>query len=330
MLTDATRRYRDVLAVGLLVVAGLYFIAALSMLFRSDPVFAGPGGGFADSAALSGYLFTSVVPVGCLVLAALLTTRYGDPGPASRLVVLAALGLAGLDGLFALITFFAQFGSDLGYGFAGTLAGGAFSGAVIGLAHLVLLAAAALYLYSALRSLPAAAPAAQPQWGAPGIGGPAWGSPGTPPGAVPQAWPQQAPTYGWGRSDQGQHPAWGAPTGPAAEAPYAPGGWGAPAAAGWHDPAAAQQGQPASSWSRAGQEWGVPAAPPAAPAEHEQQPAGASAWTPPPAAPAESDGPDDSVGDERSDAVPTAAPEPDAGADDPAQDRSGWWRRTDT
>lgn len=352
MVTDATRKYRDIIAIGLVAVAALYFIAALSMLFRSDTLFAGAGGSFADNAALSGYLFSSVVPVASLVLAVLLVTRYGEPAPTTRIVVLAALGIAALDVLFAVISFFAQFGSDLDFGIGGTLGGGTFSGVVLGLAHLALLGAASLYLYTALRSLPAAspAPAPAPPWGAPGqTGYGGWASPGAgQPGAgqpglgqagygqqspAQGSWQQPAPTYGWGQADSGQQPSWGAPEGQAA----AGSGWGAPSG-GWHDPAAAQQGQPASAWTQAGQEWGASSSAPSAPAWDQQpqqpqpqqqpqqpvwgSPAGASEWRPDDAAdttdpqrPAES-------GDDRGPAVfDTTIGEPLAGLAEPSTER---------
>lgn len=268
MVTDATRRYRDLIAFALLAVAALYFVAALTLLFHTDSGgFADAGLGFADKAALSGYLFTAVAPILSLVVAVLLVTRYGDPGPSTRIVVLAALGIAGLDALFALITFFAQLGSDLQTGFQNAIGGGKAVGVLLGLAHLGVIAIACLYLYTALRSLPAPVPAAAAQapWGQPGYGAGAsgWGAPiqpGSPDAQGSQGaqswWQQPAAGYAWAPSDQAPGAAWGSPP-PAGTSPVpgaAPGGWGDPSPS-WADATAAQQGQPASSWTSGSPEW---------------------------------------------------------------------------
>lgn len=325
MATDETRRYRDLIAFGLLAVAALYFVGALSLLFSSGDGLFGSGLGFADKAALNGYLFTAVIPILSLVVAALLVTRYGEPSGSARVVVLAALGIAALDLLFALITFFAQLGSSQGVGFQGT-SGGKFVGVVLGLAHLLLLGLAGLYLVTALRSLPTPAGAAQRPWGTqPGQppygqpGQPAWGQPGQ------QPWGQPQWSYGSAPASQGQQGAWGQP-GAAGQAPPAvPGGWGG-ASGGWHDPAAAQQGQPASAWTQPGQDWAQPAGSAGEWDERGQsawgQSAGASEWTPEPETPSEPQ-----THTEAESAAGESSPVEAAPADGPTAEPQGWWRR---
>lgn len=352
MVTDATRKYRDIIAIGLVAVAAVYFVAALSMLFTVGNGYADGALDFTDKAALTSDSFPSLIPMAALVVAALLVTRYGDVGPVSRLVILAALGIAALDLLFGIITYFAQFGS--GFGIAGPA--NKFVTAMFGLALLLLLALVLLYLYTALRSLPAATPASQPQWGAPGQPGYAgWGQPGSgspgqgqagyaPPGSAQPPWQQPAPTYGWGQPEAGtQQPGWGASAGQGTAA----GGWGAPSD-GWHDPAAAQQGQPASAWSQAGQEWGTSTSAAATPqweqpqpSQQEQQPGwgaptGASVWRPDESTDISDDPPADGAaydGAAHDDVVPADAGSDGAadesGTEEQAEEPGGWWRRTE-
>ncbi len=340
MATDATRRYRDVIAYGLVAVAAVYFVGALAALFRSGN---GVGSlGFADKAAFSSGLFYALVPVLSLVVAALLVTRLGEVGPSARIVVLVALAIAGLDLLFAVITYLAQFGSDFGLG--PEAPADKFVRGTLGLAHLLFLGLACFYLYTALRSLPATAGAAQRPWGA-GTGQPSYGQGGQP------AW-----SYGWGQGDPGQPPAWGQPgAAPLAQAPPQPGGWTGPSAwagpnAGWHDPAAAQQGQPASAWGQAGQEWGQPRSP-AAPQWDQggqtswAQPSGASEWAPGRAdattgdqaggladEAAEQPPPPEQYDDTRevTSGAEEPAPSPEAAPDEPPAEPGGWWRRPET
>lgn len=340
MVTDATRRYRDPVAYGLLAVAALHFVGALVALFTSGN---GSDGslGFADKAALNGDLFYALVPILALVLAALLVTRLGEARPSARIVVLVALAIAGLDLLFSVITYLAQFGSD--FGPTGVPAD-KFVRGTLGLAHLLFLGLACFYLYTALRSLPATAGAAQRPWGAT-TGQPSYGQSGQP------SW-----SYGWAQGDPGQPPAWG-PTGASPQAPAPPqaGGWTGPTAwagpdAGWHDPAAAQQGQSASAWGQAGQEWGQPRSPSAP--QWDQggqtswaQPTGSSEWTPSRAETAAGD--QAGAPAEETTQQPAAAgqyagtpettpgaeeppPPAEAPADEPAEESGGWWRRPET
>lgn len=235
MVTDATRKYREPMAYGLIAVAVLVFIGSLSLLFKSGDDLGG-NVGFAEKSALFGTLFESALLVLSLVGAVILVTRLGEHSANARVVVLAALGIAGLDLLFALITFFAQFAADsdvIGDRFAGVTGAGKAVGVILGLAQLLVPVIALGYICTAFQSLPAPAAKPAPQWG----GGPGFGSYGAPNQqgwAQPeqgygqgqqQSWGQQGSSYGWAPPGDSQPPAWGhQPSG---------GGWGAPAAGGW-------------------------------------------------------------------------------------------------
>jgi hypothetical protein len=233
VVNEATKKYREPVAFALLAVGALWFIAVLSLLFKTDN-FGLPGDlGFATRAAIVGGLFESPVPVLSLVVAVILVTALGGHTRNARIVVLAALGIGALDLLFGIITFFAQFGAHAGFGVSSIGPAGKVTGTFFGLGLLLFLAAAVAYMVFAFQSLPA--PSAQPQW-APGqqgygTGQPGWGQPGQGYGQ-----PQQG---GWGQQSSG--PGWGAgPTGPAGA------GW-----AGY--PGQGQGGAP----SGAGQSWGT-------------------------------------------------------------------------
>lgn len=340
MVTDATKKYRDLLAYGLLAVAVLALIAALSLLFKSgDDI--GNGVGFAEKAAIFGSLFESGLTVLALVGAVVLVTRLGEPSSHARIVVLAALAVASIFLLFAVITLFAQFGADstvIGDHYAGVNGAGKAVGAILGLAQLLFLALVVWYFVTALQSLPAPAGKPAQQWGA----GPGFGPYGAP---NQQAWGQPGQGYG-----QGGQQAWGQPPAPSYGWAASPGGWSDPAT-GWHDPAAAQQGQPASSWSQAGQEWAPPGSSSAGQWDQPApstwaQPAGASEWTPQAAgsgggdsgAPPPEPGPDPSVTTVSPDVHTPAADDVAASAEsspapsepaasEPPPEQGGWWRR---
>ncbi|MDP9318503.1 MAG: hypothetical protein M3O94_05400, partial [Actinomycetota bacterium] len=272
MVTDETRKYRDLISYALLGVGALYFIGALSLLFKSTG-----GAGFATKSAFVGTYFEAPVPVVCLVVAVLLVTRFGELSTNARIVVLAALGIGGLDLLFAVITFFAQFGADAGFGFAGVGPAGKVVGVILGLAQLTFLGAACFFFYTAFQSLPAPAVAAPQPWVGDGgfaqYGAPtqqAWGQPDQsyPQQGYPQqGYPQQGPSQGWATPGESQPPAWGqAPSAPAAPtAPAAPAGPAAP-------PPASSWAQPApTGWTQQQpQQYGSPAAP--VPPQHVSEP----------------------------------------------------------
>ena len=85
MVSDATKKYREIFAYGLLGVAALYFISGLSLLFKSGDDLGGAG--FADKSALFGYIFTHPLLVislfGAVALATAWRTTARTPRPSS-------------------------------------------------------------------------------------------------------------------------------------------------------------------------------------------------------------------------------------------------------
>jgi FtsH-binding integral membrane protein len=231
VVNDVTKKYRDLLAYGLLAVASLALITGLSLIFKSGDDL-GANIGFAEKAALFGSAFESGLIVLPLVGAVFLVTRFGELSRQARIVVLAALALGAVALLFGLITFFAQFGADTGLiraNFSGIAGAGKTVGVIAGLAQLLFLAVALGYVVTTYRGLPAPVAAPMPQWGAgqQGWGQQGWGQPG---------WGQ--PSWGQPGWGSGQQQGWGHPAGP-------PPGWGPPPpTAGWAQPDPTGWGQP--------------------------------------------------------------------------------------
>ena len=218
-------------------------------------------------------------------MAVLLATRFGAASAQARIVVLIAMGIAGLDLLFAVITFFAQFGSgaafSTGFGYSGVAFAGKTTGVIFGLAQLGFLGIASLYLVTEFLRLPAPAQPARGQWGGSGYAGtggaqqpwpPAgqgyqqtgqqsWSQQGQPYGGQPygdQAYGDQGAAAGWRAGEQGQATAWAGQSGDQAAAATGatPQGWGPPAgsAAGWEQPGqGAWEQPPRAGWEEPGQ-----------------------------------------------------------------------------
>lgn len=287
MINDATKKYRELMGFGLLAAAALGLISALSLLFKSGDDL-GSGVGFSEKSAAFGYLFESWLVVLALVGAVVLVTRLGDLSASARIVVLAAMGIGGVDVLFAVITFFAQFGADSQAGvtlFGGVLGAGKTVGVLLGLAHLIVLLVALLFLYTAFQSLPAPAAAPASQWGVgPGVG--QYGAQ-QPPGAPGQQ-PWQQPDQGYGQQGWAQP---GQPYPGQTQQPTSS-GWTTPAAGqqGWAAPAASAQQQPsAPAWPQPDPPgWGQPQAQPQAnaPAPPEPPATASSPWATEPERPA--------------------------------------------
>ncbi len=271
MVTDATKKFREIFAYGLLGVAALYVISGLSLLFKSqDSV----GLAFTGRAAAFGYLFDDPILVISLVVAVALVAGSGggevgrEASKNARAVVLAALGVGAVALLFAVISWLAAFGADeLGSGgggpFNGVFGAGKIVSIFLGLAQLGFLALGVFFALSVQRSLPQRIQAGQ--WG----GQPGYGQPMQGYGQQQQGWGQPNQGYGqpgqqpgWAQQPsnfQGQ-PSWGQgyPSGPPTGATAAGPGWGQPAEQqqSWGQPAEQQQswGQPAEQ-----QPWGQPA-----------------------------------------------------------------------
>ena len=92
MVSDATKKYREIFAYGLLGVAALYFISGLSLLFKSGDDLGDAG--FADKSALFGYIFSHPLLVISLFGAVALATAWEDNSKNAKTIVLIALGSA--------------------------------------------------------------------------------------------------------------------------------------------------------------------------------------------------------------------------------------------
>ncbi len=239
MVTEALRKSRDIFAYGLLAVAALYLISALSLLFKSED---DVGLDFSGKAAVFGHLFAHPLLVFSLIAALALAVGLGGASKNARTVALVALGIAGVALLLRLICWFTAFGADDDGGadvFGGVLGAGKIVGIVLGLADLLLLGLTAWFAYTVLQSLPKTSQSTASAWGQQqgyagqqGYGQPGWGQQGSGYSGQP----------GWGQQGQG----WGAGSGSGATAA------GATAAGGWGDQSQAQaeqQGQPASAWT---------------------------------------------------------------------------------
>ena len=139
MVTEATKKFRDIFSYGLLVVAALYLLSGLSLLFKSEDE-VGP---FTERAALFGHVFASPVLVLSLLGAVALAVGFGSQSLNAKLIVTAALAIAAAALLFALISWFSGFGVDSGgFGleaFGGVLGAGKIVSILLGLAQLLAL-----------------------------------------------------------------------------------------------------------------------------------------------------------------------------------------------
>ena len=308
MITDATKKFREIFAYALLGVAALYFISGLSLLFKSEEDFGGAA--FADRAATVGYLFTHPILVVSLAVAVALVAGFSEASKNAKVVVMAALGIGGLSLLFALISWFSAFGADSEGGlevFNGVFGAGKLVGILLGLAQLLFLGLVVFFAFSLLRAFPKTAPSSQ--WGQPGYG--------------------QQGGQTWGQQDQGYQQPGGQPQSYGTE--YSTGG---ATAAGWGDQSQAEQqqqtpppqGQSASSWEQSSQGWSQDQAQPAwgeQPADATQQQWGATSPSAgePAVPPASADQP-----------APTAEPGADPNADPERRDdqppqQGGWWQQ---
>ena len=157
MVSDATKKYREIFAYGLLGVAALYFIGGLSLLFKSGDDLGGAG--FADKSALFGYVFTHPLLVISLFGAVALATAWEDNSKNAKTIVLVALGIGALSLLLALICWLAAFGADTETGsfvFNGVFGAGKVVGIFLGLAQLGLLGLVEFYAIDRLPDLPEA------------------------------------------------------------------------------------------------------------------------------------------------------------------------------
>jgi hypothetical protein len=284
VVTEATKKIREIVAFGLLGVVAVLVVNYFALLFKSET---GPLGKetFSTMSALEQGSFVNPVLVGLVVLAVVLVTHLGDVTKAARNITIAALALLGVMVLLGVITWIAALtAKNIDFFVGGALGQGKVTGSIVQLAYLTLAGLAGFFTFTVLSALPAPVRtgAAQPA----GWSGydPNQYAPGQAPGAVPPTWAgQQPPGPGQSWAPPAEQQQWAQPT--------AQPQWGQPGEQPqWAQPAAQPQ------WGQPGEQpqWGQHAEPQqwAQPAEQQQAaPAAPQQWDQPaeqqPAAPAE-------------------------------------------
>ncbi len=284
VVTEATKKIREIVAFGLLGVVAVLVVNYFALLFKSEP---GPLGKetFSTMSALEQASFVSPVLVGLVVLAVVLVTHLGDVTKAARNITIAALALLGVMVLLGVITWIAALtAKNIDFFVGGALGQGKVTGSIVQLAYLTLAGLAGFFTFTVLSALPAPVKtgAAQPA----GWSGydPNQYPPGQAPGAVPPTWAgQQPPGPGQSWAPPGEQQQWAQP----AAQPQ----WGQPGEQPqWAQPAAQPQ------WGQPGEQpqWGQHAEPQQSAQPAEQQPVAPAApqqWGQPaeqqPVAPAE-------------------------------------------
>jgi hypothetical protein len=289
LVTEATKKIREILAFGLLGVTAVLVVNSFALLFKTEQ---GPfgKGSFSTMSALEMSRFVSPVLVGMVVLAVIVVTHLGGVTDNARNITISALVLLGVMMLLGLVTWIAALTAEnLDYFIGDGLGQGKVTGSIAQLAYLALAGLAGLFTFTVLSALPMPerTGAAQPggwsgydpgqfgpgQPGQPGqpAGAPQW--PGQQPGDPNQPWPPQAEQQQWAQPPQQQ---WGQPA--------EPGQWGQQAAAPeWGQPSEEDQwGQPAEQaqweqpqWASERQQPAPTEQPQAPPAAEQQQ------WTAP-------------------------------------------------
>ena len=220
MVGDAIKKYRDMLAFGLLAVAVLYLISGLSLLFKGEE---DSFLSFSGRSAAIGYLFTHPALIIALATAVALVVGLGQPSGNARAVVVSALVIGGVSLVLGLVTWFAAFGYE-GTGFGGVFIAGKIVAIFLGLAQLLALSLVLFFAITAFQALPKPVRQVQQQWA--GYGQQPqqqWGQPGQ------QQWGQPGQQQ-WGQPDQQQQ--WGQQQ------------WGQPGQQQWAQPGQQQWNQP--------------------------------------------------------------------------------------
>jgi hypothetical protein len=293
VVTEATKKIREIVAFGLLGVVAVLVVNYFALLFKSEP---GPLGKetFSTMSALEQGRFVDPVLVGLVVLAVVLVTHLGDVTKSARNITIAALALLGVMVLLGVVTWIAALtANNIDFFVGGALGQGKVTGSIVQLAYLTLAGLAGFFTFTVLSALPAPVKtgAAQPA----GWSGydPGQYAQGQAPGAVPPTWAGQQPPgpgQSWAPPAEQQQwaqpaaqPQWGQP----GEQPQ----WAQPAAQPqWGQPGEQPQweGQPSEQpqWGQHAeqQQWAQPAEQPqAAPAPQPQwgEPAEQQQWNPP-------------------------------------------------
>jgi hypothetical protein len=275
VVTEATKKIREILAFGLLGVVAVLVANYFALLFKTEQ---GPfgKGKFSTMSALELGRFVSPVLVGLVVLAVVLVTHLGEVTKSARNITIAALVLLGVMILLGVVTWIAALtAKNLDFFMGDALGQGKVTGSIVQLAYLSLAGLAGFFTLTVLSALPApvkraaqpagwtsydpnqfgqAQPGQAPTWAA-SADQPQWGQP-----AAPQQWGQQGEQPQWGQP--GEQPQWGQPGEPQ---------WGqAPAQPQWGQPGEPPQwgqapAQPQPPWGQPGEHQQA-----ASPAEQQQ------------------------------------------------------------
>jgi hypothetical protein len=303
VIRETTKKFREPIAFGMLIVAALYFVSGLAVLFKSRDDL---GLTFSGRAALVSHVFSDPVLVIALAAAVALVVAGREASRNAKAVVLIAIVIGAFCLLFALISWLSGLSADGISAYGGLNGAGRIVGIFLGLAQVGFLGLALAYAFAVFQSFPKTAKApngwasgqqgwgAPPQqWGQPQQSQQPWGQEQQPGwGQQPQqAW-TQPPQQSWGQPQQPQQPqqpwaqspqqGWTQPEHPQQSWPQQQPPWGEPAGgtppsgSGWHQSTGSPSQQSGWNQSAAPTVWGPPA---------DSDPAGPSTWETPAEAP---------------------------------------------
>ncbi|HLR84707.1 MAG TPA: hypothetical protein VK059_07130, partial [Nocardioidaceae bacterium] len=239
MVTESTKKLRELLAFVLLGVVAALVLVSLSLLFKDF----GPGFEFSMKSALVQGDLVNPVYVLLLVAAVIMVTHLGEPTAQARVVTIGALALLGVMALLGLLTWISSLSVDDGQatsflaGFAGLAGAEKVAGSFGMIVFLALIGAAIYFCIVTFQALPSGPKMGQQQWGgqvppqapwgaqpqqgheqwAPQQGAGSWGQPQESPqgqwGAQPpqDQWGQPQPSQWDGQTSAPQHGSWGQP-----------------------------------------------------------------------------------------------------------------------
>ncbi len=235
VVTEKTKPHRELLAWVLVGAAAIQIIVLILRLFTGPEQL-----GFTGTSFTLQDDFVNPFIIMVLALAVVLVTHLGEPTANARTLTIIALVVAGLQALFALVTWIASVFVDA-FQLGGELS--KWATFFVTLAGVALIGAGLFFIVTAFGALPAPEPKPQQQFAYQQQGGGVWGQQQPQQGAWGQqqqpqqgAWGQQQPGYDYGQQQQPQQPA---------AQGWAQQGEQQPAAQGWgqqQQPAAEQQG----------------------------------------------------------------------------------------
>ena len=265
MVTESTKKLRELLAFVLLGVVAALILVSLSLLFKDF----GPGVEFSLKSALVQGDLVNPVYVLLLVAAVVMVTHLGEPTPQARTITIGAMAILGVMALLGLLTWISSLSVDDGsagmgqlWGFGGLEGAEKVGGSFAMIVLLALIGAAIYFCLTTFQALPST-PKQNQQWGAQQPG--QWG------GQMP---PQQG---AWGGQPQQQWDSQpGAPQGQWGAQQPVQDQWGQPQPQQWDGESGAPQGS-----------WGQPQEAPQHQWDGESQPPQQASWGQPQEAPRE-------------------------------------------